>query len=302
MSTGTTNQQGGNRPISDATVQLANDIHRRLVRDLDLPDGGQTAEAGIDQQSSRYPAMLFGALAMHLADVELPATASEADRARAIVEALKRIATSPGLLESITQAPYSTELGGSLSPLAGPERPADERALELQAKVAKAGYFERSMVADNQLVTLRYATLEDIKLKHFRRATLPAGSPVVIKLAPSNPLVWTINLFDSFSNEDGYRKPLGKTRTATYGNIFSLVAAEGESLSKSLTDKVGKVIDIGKVSAGTRLRFMYDFSHAVKEVPGYDRGFGKREYRLPAELKQAYAGDTKDYPLFPGQY
>lgn len=290
-------------PVEAATYQLALDIQRELEGNLgvSLDGDNDTFDARFEQRREAYPYLLFGELAMHLAEVRLPKGATVPDRARGIIEALQRIATTPSLLEAITNNAYTSELAttiGSNGEITLPERQVNESSVALQQEVAKKGYFDRAMAQDKQVILLEYTTSETIKTKRFRGQEIPAQTPILLKVIPSF-LSWTIKRYECRNSEGEYKDYIDE-RKASYKDTFKLVAIESEAqVPKFLIKLIGQDIGIGQVSRGSQLKVTYNYGHYRQEVPGYEMSRFSSTRSLPANLRQVYAGDSTEYPLFP---
>jgi len=298
-------QQGGDQgPINDATRQIAATIHQSLMGEL---RGNEPAafEDVVAEQSERYPQLLFGELAMHIAEVDLPADATAADRAKGIVEAMRRITSTPKLFEAVTGAPFSTEhTSGTLAGLSRADR-RDEKevaaAEELRAAIRASGYLERSMVPDKRPIQIHYTGTSAPK-KRLMRDDLPAvAQEVTLKAVPANDRQWDVQTYRYWSGVTGFLEPIGR-RTATLGGIFTLLAAESSGLRPRHADElqriVGQPIRLGQISTGTSLKIEYHFRREIEEVPGHEPSIERVVWAMPITLSQAYLGSSRDLPLF----
>jgi hypothetical protein len=288
--------------VSSAVHMLAMELHDGIVRDLhrssDSTDPGFEERLAAHQRS--YPHLLFGELAMYLADVQLPPDASAPDRARGIVEALRRISTTPSLFETITNAPYIQEFASGISPRSLERDENDDvEAVSLQQKIASAGYLERSMIPNGKVVQLQYRASPTIRTGRFSRNRLPEHAVITLKVVPE-VISWQIKRYNSWNEESGYRK-YRDSRTVTVP-VFNLIAVNSSvETPPRLAELIGERIGVGQVSTGTQLRITHDFRRHTKEVPGHEMGMSFETSSLPAILAQAYLGDSSDYPLLSGR-
>jgi len=281
--------------ISNAVHQLAAEIHGDIV--AGLMSEGDAAEGR--QYDEHYPRLLFAELAMNLAGVKLPDNPTAPDRARGIIEALRRITTDPQLFESITNVPYSDELAKPTAvPSAKPgkltkrERQEARLVRDVQERITEAGYLDRSMVPEGRTVQLQYTVQGQ---KRRLRADIPAY-PLTLKLAPAT-ITWNIRKYRSWTSEEGYQGYLGNRKLER--TAFTLVAATSpEEVPPRLRELVGKWVSIGQVAIDSDLRLNHKFRAHTSEVPGYEKAVTFKTYTADAKLQQAYLGDTTEYPLF----
>ncbi len=114
----------GGEAVDRSVLDLASGYHQALMQEVGMP-GDQvisTLDDDFAAQQEQYEARLTGNLLMHIAGVRLDEKASTADRARAVVEALRRITTTPALLESLTGAPFSPMMATGESLLGEPAK------------------------------------------------------------------------------------------------------------------------------------------------------------------------------------
>ena len=295
--------------VSPAIWQLAADIHAALMDDIGRP---VSDAAGFDgryaELSAGYAGALFGDLALQLADVHLPEGAPQADRSKAIIGAMRRIITTPRLLEAVTGAPYSPALAAGLlsagDVLGSIDAQEAADAAAIREKVTKSGYLDRSMLTESgRVIQLEYVTQSPISygVRRGRNAT-PVNSVLSIKLAP-NVLNWKFQVQEYSSKRfDGrtwqYSNPTQKRMlhpTETFRVVAITAAAH---LPPRLTDLIDNDIDIGRVTTGTGLLFKHSFTQNTNVVVGYDNDINNQKLKLPAVLQQAYVGNTHDFPLF----
>ncbi len=296
-------------PVSRAVFELATDIHSCMLRDLGRPIDEIEGTFDLEAHRQRYPFILFGELAMSLADVKLPDNATAPDRARGIIEALHRISITPSLLVSVTNAPFSSELTSKLAVKA----PEDDESAALEAKdagilraaIRKSGFLEKSMVPNGRAIKLKYQVDPDVKPSRIGRTKPVAGSTITLKLAPADEMVWKITKFSGYNQYEGayFGKKLGE-REFRFGDIFTLIAAvSSERVPSKLSKLIGENVQIGRVSSSTKLSLNYGFSRYTKESPGREHEeVSCFSVTLPAQLQQAYLGDSFDFPLFHENY
>lgn len=303
------NSEPGSDVVSNAVHQLAMSFHEEFVRDLDpaTRNGGPTLEERLELHQRTYPTLLFGELAMHLAQVELPENATAPDRARGIMEALRQIATTPRLFEAVTNAPFSTEFAAAIIPQAVQkektthDKKFDAEATTLQQKVTAAGYLEWSMCIANKIVQLEYVGSDAIKTGRFSKNKLPPDVPVSLKVLPVRGHGWNIKQYNHWNSNAGYYDYMD-TRRFNADGTFALVAVDSEAkVPPDLSKLVGKVIRLGQISTGSQLKLEHTLRHDTKEVPGHETDITSSTLSLGAQLRQAYYGDSKDYPLFSGR-
>jgi len=297
-------QPSGSDPISDAAYKIAANIHEGFLSEL---YGGSSAAEVAAAQGERYPAMLFGELAMHVADVQLPPDASTADRASGVSEALRRIISTPSLFEAVTGAPLDHDRAISLR--SGFDmmtiRTQEESVVahELQAAIVRNGGLSQEIIPGGRAVQLYYAGSQAAKRLVGREA---APQEVMLKVAPAAPLHWTVHRYGRISyaiNDfvESFGRPQGE-RELVQPDVFTLLAAESSGLAKrqtkELNELVGATVGLGKVSTGTMLVIENDFYAPSRETHGIVAEVSSQALRIPVQLQQAYLGNSRDLPLF----
>lgn len=291
--------------VSDAALEIAATIHRDLLNEL--PGAPATGfEDMMAAQRERYPGLLFGDLAMHLAEVELPANPTQADRSKGVVEALRRISSTPSLFEAVTGAPFSQELASDIArelqhkPTSIQGKKEAKAADTLRSTIQEKGYLESSMIPNGRPVQLRYEGLRPAKQRLFRSDVPPMSLSAVLKLVPHKGSGWTVKTYGRWASDEGFTKPQGERRV-NLNDVFTLLAAEttdaGEELSQ-LDRMVNSTIRLGKISSGTALKIEYGFTRKTQEVPGYEPSIESNSVTFPLKLVQAYLGTTQNFPLF----
>jgi len=292
-----------NMPISEAVQQLAIGIHNDII--AGLHDADQLAGPDFDQQPDRYreayPSLLFGNLALSIAGIELPENATTIERSKGIVEALRRITTTPALFEKVTNVPFSNEQAATLAPGLAEAQPADQEELELvesiRQQVNKNGYLDREMLPTGRLLQLHYATPAHTKKGVFGKKDVQA-STTGLKLAATADRGFEVALYQSRDSNGYYHKKLG-TRRHPLPSTFRLVAVDhSEGPLKRLDRLIGETVRIGNVSTGSPLQLEAYFKHVINEVEGYEVPHTSYTETTNAKLQQAYLGNSLKYPLF----
>lgn len=293
--------EGG--PVESAIDHLARTVHDELVRDVLGAD--PDLDPGAYQRL--YPPILFGELAMHLAGITLPPSATPADRARAVVQALRTIGETPDLLESITRAPFTGEVAASYKALqpsrAARRRPTKEQAAinELRRKIAAQGFLDHATVPPGQSIRLEYTGSAALRGAGLRRRG--GGGPdhtltLMLMAYTDNRLSWTVEQYDEWDILDGFVRRTG-TRKVPLSEVFKVLwANSSHALPRKVERLVDQVVRIGRVAAGVPLRLTYDFRHDQREVSGYESTITSKTLALPMVLRQAYAGNDQTAPLF----
>jgi hypothetical protein len=306
MSTG---DRSGFDPSVDRAIYASGlDFHEALLRDLGATDRDVSLDERFAEQKERYPFVLFGELAMHVAGVTLPAEASTVDRARGITEALRIIHSNPTLFEKITGAPFTWNADSqqAVSGASSREVAVSEEAVAgfvgVQKKVAEKGFFTRGMLKEfKEMPTIqaRYTIAPQFIKKGFRGKnsyTIPQ-SIINVKLAPTT-VSWSIKRYEHWDSFDGY-SGYKDTRELKYDayELVAVTSVTGEVPSE-FKYLLGETVDLGKVSSGGPLRILHHFMHPTKEVSGHEGRISKSTFVLPGTLDQLWIGSSKDHPLF----
>lgn len=298
--------EGVGDPVSSATHLLAAAVHDDIV--AELMGVGDAAPGSVERLESfrkLYPNVLFGELAMHLAGVTLPKDASAPDRARGIVEALRRIATTPVLFEAVTNAPFTQELATGIAPKvreAVERNPQDlELVNALRRKIVERGYLSHDMLPPKRLLQLEYGTSPALQpRRRFGRSSVPEDATVTLKLMPyeDKARYWKVKQYRYWNKFSGYRDYTG-TNKVYLNEAFNIVSVESSApLPRSATGLEGEVATIGHVSMGTPFKIEYGHHRVTEEVPGYEPDILNETLTLPMTLRQAYLGGNRDFPLF----
>ena len=299
------NPDSKKRPVSDAAFSIAETIHNDLIRELHRGAEPTSFEGLLQVQREQYPALLFGELAMRLAEIELPQDATPADRARGVVAALQRIASTPSLFEAITKAPYDKRtaqtIGKELGTATEPDSKEAAAATKLRSRIAEQGYLERSMVPDKRTVELCYSGIAKAK-KRLIGPNLPAKpQEIALKLVAGDHMVWNVQRYGRWSYEEGYTE-YKDTKIVRLKDNFNVIALDTSGIeadqAHELDKLVGKYVQIGRVSTGTLLRLDYNFMRLTKEVPSHEPKIQFETLTMPLKLHQAYLGTSRDFPLF----
>ncbi len=295
----------GIEPVNQAVHQLAMSVHDDIVQDLDRSSNEMPIgfEDRLAQHRKNYPHLLFGELAMYLADIQLPIDASAPDRARGIIQALRRISETPSLFEAITNAPYTQELATGIIPELPTNVERNEREIievvDLQRKVAEAGYLDYTMIPDNRVTQLQYETTPTFKTRRRSRSKTTEPAIITLKLVQARTNGWNVKRYNEWSLHEGYSDYIGERRVHLVG-AFNLIAVNSSlEVPPNLMNLIGNTVKFGQVSTGTQLKLEHTFSRRTQEVPGHEPDINYQTLTLQAVLKQAYLGDLTSYPLFP---